>query len=281
MPISIDIFRWNSPMFDFLRQRRRRQYLSRQPIKDSLWQNMLALPLLRGFSVAELAQLRDHAAWFLHTKTITPVHGLEINDELRLLIAVQAALPVMNLGFDAYEDWQEVVLYPGRFISRDLYTDSIGLVHQEMRVLSGQARHKGSVLLSMQDVIEAPYHPSSNVVIHEMAHKLDMRSGSANGCPPLHQGMSYARWKKVFSRAYLQLSRRAQMGEESTIDLYAAENPAECLAVCSETFFAAPHLLLESYPDVYQQLNLFYRQDPAARRPQYQYRPVFMMGGWA
>lgn len=267
-------------MFNFLRQHSRRRYLASQPVQDGLWQKMLLLPLLRGLNEADQALLKDHAAWFLHTKTITPVHGLEIDDELRLLIAVQATLPILNLGFDAYDDWQEVVLYPGRFISRDPYTDSMGLVHQELRVLSGQARHQGAVLLSMMDVIEAPYHPSSNVVIHEMAHKLDMRSGSANGCPPLHQGMNYARWKKVFSKAFQAISRQAAMGETGTIDLYAAENPAECLAVCSETFFAAPHLLLESYPDVYQQLSLFYRQDPAARRPQYQYRPVFMMRGW-
>jgi MtfA peptidase len=265
-------------MFNFLRQRTRRRYLASQPLQNPFWQKMLLLPLLRGLNEAELNLLKDHAAWFLHTKTITPVHGLEIDEELRLLIAVQATLPIINLGFDAYDDWQEVVLYPGRFISRDLYTDSIGLVHQEIKVLSGQARHQGAVLLSMMDVIEAPYHPSSNVVIHEMAHKLDMRSGSANGCPPLHQGMSYARWKKVFSKAFQILSRQAAVGEIGIIDLYAAENPAECLAVCSEVFFLAPHLLLESYPDVYQQLSLFYRQDPAARRPQLPYRPV--MRGW-
>lgn len=260
-------------MFNFLRQYARQRYLASQPVQDTLWQAMLKLPLLRGLTPAELAQLKDHAAWFLHTKTLTPVQDLVIGDELRLLIAVQAALPVMNLGFDAYDDWQEVVLYPGRFISRDLYTDAIGLVHQETRVLSGQARHQGAVLLSVQDVIEAPWHPLSNVVIHEMAHKLDMRSGSANGCPPLHQGMSYGVWKKVFSRAFQRLNRQAEQGEIGTIDLYAAENPAECLAVCSESFFVAPHLLLESYPDVYQQLCLFYRQDPAARRAPYQYRP--------
>jgi Mlc titration factor MtfA (ptsG expression regulator) len=193
---------------------------------------------------------------------------------------LQAVLPVLNLGFDAYDDWHELVLYPGRFISRDLYTDGIGLVHEQRQVLAGQARHKGAVLLSLQDALEAPYQPSSNVVIHEMAHKLDMRSGSANGCPPLHRGMSYAQWKKVFSRAYLQLSRLAQTGAESTIDLYAAENPAECFAVCSEVFFTAPYLLLESYPDVYQQLCLFYCQKPISRKPASLYRPVAMWGGW-
>jgi len=51
------------------------------------------------------------------------------------------------------------------------------------------------------------------------------------------------------------------------IDPYAAESASEFFAVASEAFFETPELLGPAYPDVYAQLKLFYRQDPAARLP--------------
>ena len=54
-------------------------------------------------------------------------------------------------------------------------------------------------------------------------------------------------------------------GEETAIDPYAAEDPAEFFAVLSEVFFAYPMLLHGEYPSVYQMLRMFYRQDPMSR----------------
>ena len=58
-----------------------------------------------------------------------------------------------------------------------------------------------------------------------------------------------------------------ESGEETPIDPYATESPAEFFAVVSEAFFELPHLLHGEYPQVYAQLRDFYRQDPAARQP--------------
>jgi Mlc titration factor MtfA (ptsG expression regulator) len=102
-------------------------------------------------------------------------------------------------------------------------------------------------------------------VIHEFAHKLDMLNGVANGFPPLHAGMSRARWSDAFSAAYDDFCRRTDSGEELEIDDYAAENPAEFFAVMSEAFFESPLAVRQLYPGVYSQLVEFYRQDPAAR----------------
>jgi Mlc titration factor MtfA (ptsG expression regulator) len=53
--------------------------------------------------------------------------------------------------------------------------------------------------------------------------------------------------------------------DELAIDPYAAESPGEFFAVGSEAFFETPELLSLAYPAVYEQLTLFYRQDPLAR----------------
>jgi Mlc titration factor MtfA (ptsG expression regulator) len=79
-------------------------------------------------------------------------------------------------------------------------------------------------------------------------------------------------WASAMQQAYDDLNRQldANPDAETAIDPYAAENPAEFFAVTSEYFFSAPDLLHQAYPQVYQQLVLFYRQDPLARLTQLQ-----------
>ena len=130
---------------------------------------------------------------------------------------------------------------------------------------AGQAWLNGPVILSWADVENAGDADGMNVVIHEFAHKLDMLNGDANGFPPLHRGMSREAWSTAFTAAYEDLCRRVDAGEDTEVDPYATESPAEFFAVISESFFEIPDLLRTVYPDVYAQLALFYRQDPAGR----------------
>jgi Mlc titration factor MtfA (ptsG expression regulator) len=102
-----------------------------------------------------------------------------------------------------------------------------------------------------------------NVVIHEFAHKLDMLDGIADGRPPLHPGMDARAWRKAFDEAYEGLCDAVERGRDTWLDPYAAEHPSEFFAVVSEAFFEDPGETRRRYPEVYDQLKLFYRQDPA------------------
>jgi Mlc titration factor MtfA (ptsG expression regulator) len=104
--------------------------------------------------------------------------------------------------------------------------------------------------------------PPVNVVIHEFVHKLDMRDGEANGCPPLPPELSATRWQQAMGNAYEDFCRRVDAEEDIGIDPYASEHPAEFFAVLSETFFVAPKRLHEAYPNVYECFRLFYRWNP-------------------
>jgi Mlc titration factor MtfA (ptsG expression regulator) len=104
-----------------------------------------------------------------------------------------------------------------------------------------------------------------NLVIHEFAHKLDMSSGDANGCPPLPAEMPPRSWQKTMGAAFEHFRARVERGEETAIDPYAADSPAEFFAVLSEVFFADPTLLLHEYPKIYELFSWFYKQDPASR----------------
>lgn len=265
-------------MFSYLQNRRREKFLAANPLPDSLWQGVADWPLLRGLSQEEVSLLREQAAWFLQQKTITPVADLQLDQTQRLQLAVQAVLPVLNLGFDALDNWQELVMYPSAFRVRDLQREilegHLELEHEVVDELSGQACMDGPVVLSWEDTAISPWLDGWNVVIHEIAHKLDMLNGDANGCPPLHGGMDFNAWKAAFEAAFADLNRLADSDEDCEFDLYAATDPAECFAVCSEYFFELPQVLIAHYPAVYAQLCLFYRQDPAKRLPAIRYRPI-------
>ena len=104
-----------------------------------------------------------------------------------------------------------------------------------------------------------------NVVIHEFAHKLDMLNGEADGMPALHSGMTPAAWDEVFMTAYEDFCRRIDSGEETVIDPYASDDPAEFFAVLSENFFELPDIVNREYPSLYALLRSYYRQDPLGR----------------
>jgi len=225
----------------------------------------LALPLFFGLSESEKHTLCELAEQLLTDKTMTPVSGARLDASLRAAIALQAALPILNLGYPAYRGWREIILYPGEFVPDREITDDFGIVHRVRQPLSGEAWEGGPLVLSLDDVIASGHCQGYNVVIHEFAHKLDMRNGAVNGLPALHAGMPVEAWSGIFNAAYTDFCRRVDADEETEIDPYASESPAEFFAVLSEYFFEAPDILFDDYPAVYEQLRQFYRQDPLTR----------------
>jgi Mlc titration factor MtfA (ptsG expression regulator) len=223
------------------------------------------LPILHGLALAEFNQLRDLSTLFLRHKSIYGVQGLSVTEEMRLVVAAQASLLILYLDLDDYRGWRTVLLYPGAFIVEREELDEIGIVHSVRHPLIGESWDAGPVILSWDDVARtmAPYEQHGNVVIHEFAHKLDMGNGTANGMPPLHRTMSHHTWTTVFSQTYKSLNECWAVGESIPLDPYALESPAEFFAVASEAFFVSPQKLRADLPQVYQQLQLYYRQDPA------------------
>lgn len=254
-------------MFGLLRNWFRRRRLERARIPEAEWRATVAnLPVLAGLNPVELERLRDLATLFLAEKTLEPAGSLELTPEMGPLIAAQACLPILNLGLDCYREWSAVILYPEGFLAHHEYTDANGLVHSVHRPLIGEAWERGPVILSWADIVETLDQPGLNVVIHEMAHKLDMLTGAVNGLPPLHRGMAVEDWSRAFTAAYNNLCRNVDRGRPTALDPYAADSPAEFFAVASEAFFETPDAIADAYPEVYRQLRAYYRQDPLARQ---------------
>ena len=253
-----------------------------RPIDPALWRRATSSWLfMRGVTAAESERLRGISERFLHSKRFAGTHDLEVTEEMRVAIAAQACILVLELGEEWYDGWSDIIVYPAQFAPEREHMDEAGVVHVTQDPMAGEAWLGGPVILSYEDVAMAADEEARvagyNVVIHEFAHKLDMQSGDPNGRPPLHKGMSARRWKEAFSAAYGDFCkrvdaadalprRRAQAALDALpIDPYASESAGEFFAVASEAFFETPELLAPSYPAVYEQLREFYRQDPLAR----------------
>lgn len=255
-------------MFDILRTWQRRRLARRYRVDDAQWTAAEAhLPFLRFLPAAERARLRALALEFVAEKQMSGARGFELSDQMRLCIALQAALPILNLGLDWYAGWVEVIVYPGDFVVPRETTDEAGVVHRFDEAVLGEAWAGGPVLLSWMD---AEGDDGVNVVIHEFAHKLDMLSGDADGMPRLRPEMRRSDWIAAFEPSYRAFREHVASGAESWLDPYAAERPAEFFAVTAEAFFETPMLLREDCPEVYEQFQRLFRLDPASGEAAYQ-----------
>lgn len=254
---------------NFIRRAKTRYILHRYAIQHDLWHTATGpLEILRGLSTVEKAHLRELSTLFLHQKTIIGVK-MPLTAEMRVTVAAQACLPILYLGLEVFSGWTDMLIYPTAFyVDRD-EIDDCGVVHHQERLLSGEAWSRGPVIVSWDDIKRDIQHShlGHNVIIHEIAHKLDMLDGSSNGMPPLHFKMPIPNWTAALSDAYAGLRQNLERHRQVYVDPYAVHSPAEFFAVFSEYFFCAPEVLHTHYPQVYEQLQLYYRQDPLKRCP--------------
>ncbi|HET7569492.1 MAG TPA: M90 family metallopeptidase [Gammaproteobacteria bacterium] len=248
-------------MFEKFKNWRERRTVAKHPIAESHWRHALdRCAPARRLGASDQARLRVLATLFLDRKSIEPVKGLVLDEADRVLIATHACVPILKLGFDWYDGWVSVVIYPELFVPRREQMDVAGVVHRTEHVLAGEAWGRGPVILSWADVQQIEQPPGHNVVIHEMAHKLDMLNGDTNGFPPLHRRRDRKDWVAAFTRAWDRLHDDYQNDLPLPIDPYALTSPAEFFAMTSEVFFEQPAELRAHLPDVYRQLARFYRQ---------------------
>lgn len=236
-------------------------------IDAARWHEAVArAPLARRLRADDRERLRALAAQFLARKQFHTIAGVELDEAQRLLIAVQACLPVLNLGFRALRGWRGVIVYPGRFkVRRSHHDEHTGVVTEHDDVLIGEAWERGPLVLSWADVqrdLEQPWD-GFNVVVHEIAHKLDMLDGPPDGVPPLPRTIARRAWIDAFQRAYDRLAAEVAHGRATAIDPYAAQDAGEYFAVVSELHFSQPDVLTAAEPAVAALLTAYYGTSPA------------------
>jgi Mlc titration factor MtfA (ptsG expression regulator) len=227
-------------MFGWLRRRR-----PARAIPDALWQRVLGrYPFVSARPESELVRLRELAAQFLDGKEFHGAQGFVITDDVALSIAVQAVLPVLHLGLKWYDDFVGIVVHHGQVVARRTETDEAGVVHHWDDVLAGEAMDRGPVMLNWNDVQDAgaTAQQGYNLVIHEFAHKIDLRDGAADGCPPLPSRAARQAWLATMEAEYQAFREKVIMaerfgGEPQWLDPYGATAIDEFFAVACEAYF--------------------------------------------
>lgn len=248
----------------------RKRLRVRQHAFPAAWRKILRrrVPLFRRLPVDLQLQLKKHIQVFIAEKPFIGCGGLHITEEMRVVIAAQACLLVLNRTTDFFPNLRQILVYPAAFVVDRSSTDGAGVQRDQRHALAGESWSQGQVILSWQDSLDGAQVPDDgrNVVIHEFAHQLDQENGQANGAPPVTAGdgqHSARRWSSVFHAAYAQLQHQAQLGHTGLLSHYGAQDPAEFFAVSSEVFFEQGPALAREFPALYRELQGFYRVDPA------------------
>ena len=242
----------------------RRHRITRRPF-PAAWRAILRrqVPLVRELPAAQQLRLKKHIQVLLAEVPFTGCAGLQITDEMRVTIAAQAAFLLLGRG-GSFGNLREVLVYPGHFIVPQQAVNTGGVVHESRAVLAGQSGDRGQLILAWDAVREGAHapHDGSNVVMHEFAHQLDQDTGGANGAPYVGRGAAQQLWAQVMGQEFHAFQQRLARGEPGVIHPYAATNPAEFFAVCTEHFFEQPAELAAERPALYDQLKRCYRVDP-------------------
>jgi Mlc titration factor MtfA (ptsG expression regulator) len=203
---------------------------------------------------------------FLAEKDFVGCGGLEVTQEMRVGIAAQACLLVVNRAAQVYDELFSVLIYPAAFVAPEVRHDFAGVVHERERVLSGQAWDTHRIILSWEDVQAGARAADDgyNVVFHEFAHYLDAEAGEVDGAPLLGDEEHYERWAEVMQEEFDRLRTAAARGAPTLLDPYGAESEGEFFAVATEVFFERAVDLRSDHPALYAELKNYYRLDPAS-----------------
>ncbi|MES1161760.1 MAG: M90 family metallopeptidase, partial [Rhizobacter sp.] len=241
----------------------RRQRVARRPFPHA-WRDIVRrrVPLVRELPAAQQLRLKKHIQILLAEVPFVGCAGLELNDEIRVTIAAQAAFLLLGRG-GSFGNLREVLVYPGHFVVPHSAAGAGGVVHEGHDVLAGQSWQRGQVIVAWNAVRDgaADPHDGANVVMHEFAHQLDQDNGAANGAPYVGNRTVQQAWARVMNHEFDALQARLARAEPGLIGRYASTNPAEFFAVTTELFFERPDRLAAEHPALYEQLMRCYRSN--------------------
>ena len=261
--IVVGLTVWAGFLINGVRRKQKRRMLLNTPFPPA-WEDVLKknLPPYGRLSPQLRQQLHDATRIFIAEKSFEGCGGLTLTDEIKVTIAAQACMLLLNREVKYYPRLYSVLVYPSTYVAGTSHT--LGGRPQEASVRLGESWNTGAVVLAWDSVKNgaANFNDGHNVTMHEFAHQLDQDYGAADGAPVLKNHSAYSAWAKVFSKEYERLRRKTARGRKSVMDAYGATNPAEFFAVATETFFEKPGQLKSKHPELYEELYNFYRVNP-------------------
>jgi Mlc titration factor MtfA (ptsG expression regulator) len=200
---------------------------------------------------------------FIAEKKYEGCGGLEITDEIRITIAAQASMLLLNRKAHYFSKLHTILVYPHTYAAKTVSSNGMVTIKgQSVRL--GESWQNGPVVLAWNSVTGGTMNiaDARNVVLHEFAHQLDQEDGSADGAPILERKASYVAWARVLSKEYEALQKKKKKRRKAVMSKYGATNPAEFFAVATETFFEKSKQMKKRHPELYDELKNYYKLDP-------------------
>lgn len=254
---------WAFKVFFAARRQHKRRVVLSTPFPPE-WSATLKdnLPPYQKISPQLQQQLNDFIRIFISEKSFEGCGGLTLTDEIKVTIAAQACMLLLNRKCDCYPKLYSILVYPSTYVAGT--HNRIGLQQTDLSVRLGESWNHGAVVLAWDSVKKGAmnFRDGHNVTMHEFAHQLDQEDGRGDGAPILEMRSAYSAWSQVFSKEYELLRHKTMKGKKSVMDEYGATNPSEFFAVATETFFEKPAQLQKKHPELYHELQGFYKVDP-------------------
>jgi Mlc titration factor MtfA (ptsG expression regulator) len=241
------------------------QQLAGKPLDTELLDLLrLHMPLYDRLPSELQLQLQGLVNVFLNDKSFFGSGGLEVTDEMRLTVAGNACLLLLNRDDPCFPGSDTILLYPDTIVTHQVKYDG-PIVHEGTSARLGESWHRGPVILSWADVLRGVNDPNDghNVVLHEFAHKLDEENVSMDGLPVLREHADYPDWAHIMNTEFAHLIERISHNRNRVMDGYGSTSPAEFFAVATEAFFEKGQKMQERVPKLYAQLEQYYGVDPA------------------
>jgi Mlc titration factor MtfA (ptsG expression regulator) len=248
----------------YLRDIRRKRLMAR-PFPSG-WEAIIErnVPLYARLPAGLKQQLHGHIQVLLAEKHFEGCGGLIMTDEVKVTIAAQAGILLLNRKPRYYPGLDSILVYPSTFLSDTIQYMGDHAYIEEQAAHLGESWRRGVLVLAWDSVKRGGMDVSDgqNVVFHEFAHQLDQEDGVADGAPILEGGSQYAAWSRILGQEYERLKAKVRSGLKTVMDEYGATNPAEFFAVATEAFFEKPHALQRRHPELYEVLKGYYKLDP-------------------
>ncbi|HEY9763202.1 MAG TPA: M90 family metallopeptidase [Trichocoleus sp.] len=247
-------------------QRQRRVRLQRRPFPP-LWRALIEenVPLYQHLSPEERQRLQGHLQVFLAEKQFIGCQGLQVTEEMRVIVGAIASLLLLNERGTYFPKLKSILMYPGAYIVSQPTVNGPYIVEERQEARLGESWIRDQVILSWAHIQSDLRHwnDGHNLILHEFAHQLDQEDDQAEGVPILKHQADYAQWTQVMATEYEQLCEAVRQRRKTVLDSYGTKNPAEFFAVATETFFEKSKQLKKSHPALYEQLKRYYQLDPA------------------
>ena len=252
-------------MFGWLK-RRRREAVRRRAF-PAAWRAIIEknVPYAAGLSLEDRQELLGHVQVFLAEKHFEGCGGLSITDEVRVTIAAQACVLLLHRQTDYYPRLVSILVYPSTYLVPGGRRRRMASPMRRRRPAwanrgratwwswPGTASCRAPLTSMTGTTSCCTSSPTS--WIRRTAPATAHRSFPAAPCTSPGRG--------CWATTSISSCGIPQRHHRTLIDRYGATSPAEFFAVVTETFFEKPRQLRSKYPELYLQLQQFYRQDPA------------------